>query len=86
MAGCDVQTFSGITREHFACLLQKAQSSGIDISGNSGTASGSGITIAWDYNPIAQELTVQCKKMPVFVGSGVILSQIRDLVSNCARS
>jgi hypothetical protein len=83
MASCDVQTFSGITHDHFACLLQKAQSSGINISGNSGIASGSGITIAWNYDPDAQRLTVQCTDKPVFVGSGVILSQIRELVHNC---
>ena len=79
----NIQTFSGITQRHFACLLQTAQSSGINISGNSGTASGSGITIAWHYDPAAERLTVQCTDKPVFVGYGVILSQIRDLVSNC---
>ena len=83
MAGCDVQTFSGISQEHFARLLLKAQSSGINISGNSGTASGSGITIDWDYDPPAGRLTVKCTDKPIFVGCGVILSQIRDLVSNC---
>ena len=83
MASSNVHTFSGITQSHFACLLQKAQSSGINISGNSGTASGSGITIAWNYDPAAERLTVQCTDKPVFVGYGVILSQIRELVNNC---
>jgi hypothetical protein len=83
MESSEVQTFSGITQEHFACILQKAQSSGIDISGNNGTASGSGITIAWDYNPALQRLTVQCTDKPVYVECGVILSQIRELVNNC---
>jgi hypothetical protein len=82
MVSCDAQTFSGITHEHFACILHTAQSSGINISGNSGTASRSGITLAWDYDPAAKELTVQCTDKPVFVGCGVILSQIRELVTN----
>jgi hypothetical protein len=86
MAGCDVQTFSGITPEHFACLLQKAQSSGINISGNSGTASQDGITIAWNYDPASQVLTIQCTEKPVFLLCGVITSQITDLVNNCAGS
>jgi len=83
MESCDVQTFSGISASHFTCLMRKAQSSGIHISGNSGTASGSGITIAWQYDPAAERLTVQCTDKPVFVGYGVILSQIRELVNNC---
>jgi hypothetical protein len=86
MAGCEVQAFSGITQEHFACLLQKAQSSGINISGTSGTASRSGITIAWNYDPAAQVLNIQCTDKPMILGCGVITSQIRDLVNNCTRA
>ena len=38
MSGCEAQTFSGITQEHFDCLVQKAQASfGITISGDSGS-------------------------------------------------
>ncbi|MBV8673042.1 MAG: hypothetical protein JOZ33_06385 [Acidobacteriaceae bacterium] len=83
MAGCETQIFSGITQAHFACLLQTAQSRGINISGNNGTATGSGITITWTYDPAAQKLTIQCTDKPMFLGCGVISSQIRDLVNNC---
>jgi hypothetical protein len=83
MASSDVQTFSGITPQHFEWLVQKAQAAGINISGNSGTASRSGITIAWEYDPAAQKLVVQCTDKPVYVGCGTILSQIRELVNNC---
>lgn len=83
MAGCDIQTFSGITLAHFASLLHKAQSTGISISGKSGSASRDGITITWNYDPSAQVLTIQCTDKPVFLGCGVITSQIRDLIDNC---
>ncbi|MBV8630230.1 MAG: hypothetical protein JOZ83_04850 [Silvibacterium sp.] len=83
MPGCEVQTFSGITQEHFTCLLQKAQSSGINIAGNSGTATGSGITVEWNYDPAAGKLSIQCLDKPIFLSCGVITSQIRDLVNNC---
>jgi hypothetical protein len=86
MAGCEAQTFSGITQEHFACLLQKAQSSGINISGNSGTASRDGITLTWNYDSASQVLTIQCTEKPIFLLCGVITSQINDLVNNCAGS
>ena len=86
MAGCDIQTFSGITQQHFGCLLQKAQSVGINISGNSGTASRDGITITWNFDPASQVLTIQCTDKPIFLSCGVITSQISDLVNNCAAS
>jgi len=83
MAGCDVQTFIGFTPQHFACLLQRAQSSGLNISGTSGTASRGGITIAWSYDASAQVLSVQCTEKPAFLGCGLITAQISDLVNNC---
>ena len=86
MAGCEVQTFSGMTQEQFTCLLQKAQSSGINITGNSGTASRDGITLMWNYDPASQVLTVQCTDKPIFLMCGVITSQISDLVNHCTGS
>lgn len=85
MGGCDFQTFSGITLAHFACLLQKAQSTGKHLRQERQRLAGR-ITITWNYDPAAQLLTIQCIDKPVFLGCGVITSQIRDLVNNCAGS
>jgi len=85
MSGCEAQTFSGITQEHFDCLVQKAQSSfGITISGDSGSSSQSGVTISWDYDRASQSLTIQCTDKPVFLLCGIITSQVSDMVNDCA--
>ena len=87
MAGCDPQTFSSITPTQFACIAQKAEeATGIVISGNSGTASQSGITISWNYDPAAQTLTIQCVDKPFFPTCGMIASQVQSLVDGCTGS
>jgi hypothetical protein len=87
MSGCAAQTFSGVTPEQFTCLIQKAQSSfGVTISGNSGTASKDGLTVAWDFDLTAQTLTLQCTDKPFFLSCGTINSQIHTLVDDCTGS
>jgi hypothetical protein len=87
MSGCPAQTFSGITQEQFACIAQKAQAaSGVALSGNSGTASQSGLTITWNYDPAAQTLTIQCTDKPFFPTCGMIASQIESVVKGCTGS
>jgi hypothetical protein len=84
MSGCPAQTFSGITPEQFACIAQKAEAAtGVVISGNSGSASQSGITIAWNYNPASQALTIQCTEKPFFPTCGMITSQVESIVNSC---
>ena len=43
MAQSAPQVFSGITPENYATLIQKAQSAGLNLSGNSGTATKFGV-------------------------------------------
>jgi hypothetical protein len=81
---CVEQNFTGFTLERFDCLLEKAQAAGVDITGNSGTASRDGIEITWNFDPIAQTLTIQCIAAPLLVPCGVINSKIRALVDSCA--
>jgi hypothetical protein len=80
---CDAQTFSGVTKDQFSGLMQKAQAAGIGISGNSGTASQSGVTMTWNYDPASQVLTIQCTDSPFFIPCATINSQINDLVKAC---
>ena len=77
---CDAQTFSGVTQDQFSGLMQKAQAAGIGISGNSGTASQSGVTMTWNYDPASQVLTIQCTDSPFFIPCATINSKINDLV------
>jgi hypothetical protein len=80
MAQTAPQVFSGITPEQYAKLAAKAQAAGIDMSGNSGTASRFGVEVAWNYVPAAQELTLHCLRTPFFVKPQDVYAKIEALV------
>lgn len=83
MGSCAAQVFSGVTQGQFDCLLQKASASGIAIAGNTGSANKDGITIAWNYDPDTQTLSIQCTSKPFFPTCGMINSEIHHLVDSC---
>jgi hypothetical protein len=80
MAQSAPQVFSGITPENYATLIQKAQSAGLNLTGNSGKASKSGVEIAWNYSSEAQQLTIQCLGTPFFVKPEEVNAKIQALV------
>jgi len=50
MAPSAPQTFKGISPEKYALLTEKAKGAGIDMEGNSGTASKFGVEMQWNYS------------------------------------
>lgn len=74
------QVFQGVTPEQYARLVEKAKEAGIELSGNSGTASKFGVEIAWNYSPDAQELTLQTLKAPFFMSVADVDAQIQSLM------
>jgi hypothetical protein len=83
MGQCAAQVFSNVSAAQFQCLVAKAAAQNIIISGNSGSASKDGITIAWNYDPGTQTLTLQCTDSPFYLPCGTINSTIHDLVDSC---
>jgi len=83
MPQCDPQIFPDITPEQFACLVAKAAAQGIEIAGNSGSASRDGVTIAWDYDDAGQILTLQCTASPFFIPCNMINARLQGLVDSC---
>lgn len=83
MSSCATQTFSNLTQARFDCLVQKAASSGIVISGNEGQASKDGITLRWKFDPAQQTLDLQCMSAPFFLSCGDINGKIHDIVDSC---
>ena len=73
--------FRGVTPEKYARLMEKAKAAGIGLSGNKGTASKFGVEIAWNYEPAAQELTLQCLKTPFFMSAADVDARIDKLVA-----
>lgn len=74
------QIFQGVTPEQYAQLVEKAKEAGIDLAGNSGTASKYGVEIAWNYSPESHELSIQCLKAPFFMSAADVNAKIRSLV------
>jgi hypothetical protein len=75
------QTFSGITPDQFAQLIVKAKASGLDLNGNSGTASKFGVEVQWNYSPESQQLTVQCLRTPMFVSAATVYGKLQALIA-----
>jgi hypothetical protein len=82
VAQCEPQVFSNISPEQYATLVQKARGAGIDMTGNSGTASKFGVEVSWSYLPDKQELTLQCLNTPFFMSADDINSRLQTLVKN----
>ncbi len=80
MSASAAQRFEGITPAQYSRLVAKAKAAGIELNGNSGTASKYGVEVAWNYAPETQELTLQCLKTPFFVSSADVDSKIQTLV------
>lgn len=76
------QVFQGIEPWQYAKLIEKARAAGIDLAGNSGTASKYGVDVAWSYEPESRELQIHCLKAPFFVSVADVNAKIRALVES----
>ena len=85
MAQSVPQVFQEITPEQFTKLIEKAKAAGIDLAGNSGTASKFGVEIAWNYAPQRQELTLHCLHTPFFVKPEEVNAKIEALVKESVK-
>lgn len=72
--------FSNITPAQYAALTAKAKSSGIDLTGNTGTASSYGVEVAWNYSPDSRQLMLQCLKTPFLMSTAEVDSELQSLV------
>ena len=72
--------FPGVTLGQYAKLVEKAKTAGIELIGNSGTASKFGVEVAWNYAPEKQELTFHCLQTPFFVKPEDVNAKIEALV------
>jgi hypothetical protein len=75
------QVFSGIAPEQYARLIEKAKAAGIDLSGNSGTATKFGVEVSWTYSPDSQQLTLHCLHTPFFVSGETVNAKMHALVN-----
>lgn len=79
--------YENITSQRLAAIEARAQQElGISISGNAGTATKSGITISWVYDPSCQTLTVGDTRRPWYVPESKIDEVLTELVNSTASS
>ena len=74
------QVFSNIAPGQYAALVQKASADGINLTGNSGTASNFGVEVKWNYSPESRGLTIQVLDTPFFLSPESIDARIKAMV------
>jgi hypothetical protein len=78
------QVFREISPGQYARLIEKARTAGIELSGDSGTASKFGVEVAWNYSHESRELTIRCLHTPFLVRPVEVQAKIRRLVEESA--
>lgn len=75
------QVFGGITPNHFAQIVDEVQKeTGVVVPGNSGTATQSGFTFSWTYNPASGMLSIAVIDKPWAIPYELIQLKINELV------
>jgi plastocyanin len=75
--------YTGITPAWLASIEAEAQQQlGITIDGNEGSATKSGITISWVYDPAELTLTVGDTHKPWFISESKIDEELTALVNS----
>lgn len=72
--------FRNVSPAQFAKLQEKARGAGIEMTGNSGSASKFGAEVAWNYDPDTQELSIQVLSAPFFMKKEDVEARMRTLV------
>jgi hypothetical protein len=82
MSVCQPIKFTGIDRLRYMAIRARvrAQAAEMSCAGDTGKATGDGITIAWSYNEGDQELTFTCPKRPWWKSEGFVSSKIYGLI------
>jgi hypothetical protein len=80
MSASTPQVFSGITPAKYAALMEKANTAGVPMSGNSGRATKMGVEVEWNYSAEKQELVLTCHRTPFFVSAEDVNARLHALV------
>jgi hypothetical protein len=83
MSACPMMSYNNVSQAVWTCIVATVANYGINVRGNSGTASAHGFTVHWNYNPANGSLQVQCTAKPFFVSCGTVNSHLNDAVSHC---
>jgi hypothetical protein len=80
---CNPVVFGNVTAGQFQSLAASFTAKyGIQVNGTAGTQSKNGTTITWNFNAVANTLTVQCLAHPIYWGCPLINLDIQQLASS----
>lgn len=83
MSACATQTFSNVTPQVWACVVQQAARIGVTITGPQGQATKDGFTLVWNYDSGTQTASFQCTARPGWASCSMINGRIHDIVDGC---
>jgi hypothetical protein len=83
MSACAMLSYNGVTPTAWQCGISSAARYGVTITTNAGSATASGFTIAWNYDPTARTLSIQCTDGPLLVPCWLINRKINEAVEAC---
>ncbi len=84
---CPQQTFSGVSQSQFSCIKEAVKDkTGIVITTDVGSATQSGFSVHWNFNPETQVLLIQVTDKPFFIPCSTINSTISGVVNGCKGS
>jgi hypothetical protein len=80
---CAMQSFNNVTPSAWECCKKGVSQFGITVTANSGNQSKDDFTVAWNYDPAAQTLTIQCTDSPWWAPCSTINGKIHDMIQPC---
>jgi hypothetical protein len=86
MSACAMLSYNGVTPTAWQCGIKTAADYGVAITTNVGSATASGFTIAWNYDPGARTLSIQCTGRPFWAPCSTVNGKINDAVEACLKS
>jgi hypothetical protein len=86
MSACAMLSYNNVTAAAFDCCKAAAAKYGVTINSNSGSGTKDGFTVAWNYNPSLQTLSIQCTDSPWWAPCSMINGRINDAVEGCLTS
>ena len=87
MSACPQQTFNGVSQSQWSCIKQEVKNkTGIVITTDVGSASQSGFSVHWNFDPQTQVLLIQITDKPFFIPCSTIDSTISGIVNGCKGS
>lgn len=72
--------FQNISRAQFQSLAGKLKELGVEVQGDSGTVSRSGITVSWVYSPADGTLRIHFAELPLYLPAQVLTRRIQEIV------